>query len=121
MKALKILFFAVLIAAIGIWGYLVYQTYNDNDNQNETTEQCEPVVTMLNDSTFHVNLSDCSCVTLTKNCDTLYIDAIGVSFVHANKGNDTIRIGLLQTYVLNYSDFFDTIKFENIKVIFPSE
>ena len=118
MKAIKTLILVVLLAAIGICGYLIYQ--ENFGQQPQETEQVDPQVTQVNDSTYHINLSDCSCVMLEKIGDTLYVDANGVNFIHANSKNDSIqfiRIGTLQTYVIDYHDFFDSIK--EIKVNFP--
>ena len=114
MRLIRTLIFVVLFAAIAVCGYMVYQEYFNQEQQpQEQTEQFEPQVTRLNDSTYHINLSDCSCVTLEKVCETLYIDGCGVNFIHVN--GDTVRIGCLQTYVLNASDFYDSTRFENIE------
>lgn len=117
MRLIRTLIFVVLIAAIAVCGYMVYQEYFVQPEHQETVE---PQVTCVNDSTYHVNLSDCSCVMLEKIGDTLYVDANGVNFIHANSKDDSIqfiRVGTLQTYVIDYHDFFDSIK--EIKINFP--
>ena len=122
MKIIKALILVLLMAAIGICGYLAYQNYTEKEDVT-CVDESEQQVIQINDSTYHINLSDCSCMTMEKNGDTLFIDAVGVNFIHANHTNDsieaTIRVGTLRTYVVNYGDFFDTAQIKDIRVNFP--
>ena len=117
MKTLKTAILIVLMLAIGVCGYMVYQEYFGDQEPQEQPAQCEPQVTKLNDSTYHLNMSDCSCVTFEAVNDTLNVGSVGVNFIHQR--GDTIRIGTLQTYVLRISDFYDSTQFSNININFP--
>lgn len=117
MKTLKNVILIVLMLAIGVCGCLVCQEYFGDQEPKEQPEQFEPQVTQLNDSTYHLNLSDCSCVTFEAVNDTLNVGSVGVNFIHQR--GDTIRIGTLQTYVLRISDFYDSTQFSNININIP--
>ena len=84
-------------------------------------------VTRLNDSTYHINLNEDMCVTLNRSYDTLYIDAIGATFVSAREnGDDTVRIIRTyppkskiteKSYRLCYHDYFDDKQINHVNII----
>ena len=115
MKTLKNVILVVLMLAIGICGCLVIQEYTGEKQTNPQTE-FEPNVVQLNDSTYHINISEDMCVTLMKDADTLNIDVVGARMVMANKDNDTVT--LIPMYNIIYSDYFDSTRFEHINVRF---
>lgn len=119
MKTLKTAILIVLMLAIGVCGYMVYQEYFEDQKPQEQPEQCEPQVTQLNDSTYHINISEDMCVTMMKDADTLNIDVVGARIVMANKDNDTVTI--IPMYNLIYSDYFDSTRFEHINVRFQDD
>ena len=114
MKTLKSVILIVLMLAIGVCGYMVYQEYFETKETQE--EQYSPEITQVNDSTYHINISEDMCVTLMKDADTLNIDVVGARIVMANKDNDTVT--LIPMYNIIYSDYFDSTRFEHINVRF---
>lgn len=115
MKTLKNVILVVLLLAIALCGYLVIQEYTGEKQTNPQTE-FEPKVVQLNDSTYHINISEDMCATLMKDADTLNIDVVGAQIVMAEKDNDTVTI--VPMYNIIYSDYFDSTRFEHINVKF---
>lgn len=127
MKKLSII---ILVIAIGIVGYLIFNEINNMEivppigNPVSYTEGTS--VIRLDDSTYHINLNEDMCVTLKRNYDTLYIDAIGATIVSAREnGDDTVRIIRAypptseiteKSYKLCYNDYFDDVQINHIKI-----
>ena len=123
MKTLKSAILIVLMLAIGVCGYMVYQEYFETQEPKEPQEQTElysPEITKVNDSTYHINISEDMCATLMKDADTLNINVVGARLVMATKDNDTVTIIPKYSHMYNiiYSDYFDSTRFEHINVRF---
>lgn len=117
MKKRFIWIIAILATAIAIVGYLICQEVTAYSNDNGVTDTDTESVTILNDSTFHINLNDSMCATLQECNDTLFVDVIGALSVTARvNGDDTIRIvspknNNYKTYKLCYGDYFENEDF----------
>ena len=114
-KTFKTIGITIVCICIAIVGYLIFQ--EATTVTQEEIAQPEPVVTAVNDSTYHINLSDKCCLTLERNCDTLNIYSTGAMEIIASRDtvNDTIEvveylgknvIPHTKTYTVTYHDFF---------------
>ena len=110
-KTLKTIGIVVVCICIAIVGFLIFQ---EATVTHEEIIQPEPVITTVNDSTYHINLGSKCCVTLEKDNDTLNIYQNGAVSIHASLDNDTIEVVEYmgdniphQLYTITYHDFFE--------------
>ena len=136
-KSLLVSIVAIVIALfIALGAYFILEESKMSKNlryqMSVLVNTCGKDSTKINDSTYHINLTDEMCVTFQKSNDTLNIDAVGVSWMECNLSNDdTIRIYCSYKngeyyngekyrngeYNINYHDYFDEdVKFVNFKV-----
>ena len=120
-------FFTFVVVVVIVFGaYNFFKETNIKRNiEHEhpvVIKHCEKEMTMINDSTFHINLSDDICVTFHRSNDTLNIYAVGTSLIDYDLSkDDTIRICFPckndeyynEWFNLNYHDYFE----ENVKLV----
>lgn len=113
-KTFKTIAIVIVCICIAIVGYLMFQEVSNA--QHSSVTQQEPTVTVINDSTYHINLSYKCCVTLEKDNDTLNIYQNGPLYIQPDRSNDTIHvieyvggdtIPAERLYTITYHDFFE--------------
>lgn len=124
MKNVIILICAILMIASLSFGYIYFQ---EKETTVSVPEPDMKSVTMLNDSTYHININDDICTTLEKRNDTLFIDVVGMAAWASVKeyDDDTIRIAgwigdkkndRKKLYKICYQDYFKENEFTNFKL-----
>lgn len=126
----KIFSIILVIIAVLAFGFLGVHEIVFLNRFDEKTEFLNSIlvktwgedVTKINDSTYHINLSDGMCTTFQKSYDTLKVDAVGISWMKADLSkDDKIRIYGISNdgeeymgkkyrnleFYLNYHDYFD--------------
>lgn len=115
-----LIIFLVVVAIV--CGILIWRTGSAVQPGPQMFTQATSV-TMVDDSTYHINLTDCACLTLQKSQDTLIAYPVGDCLCYANLSNsDTVFViitnppvpGVTEySFHLPYHDYFqdDDLKY----------